>query len=1651
MKGCSSSLFFFGECGRFLVLALWVFLTFCRIGEAANPGPALGTFNPTGLAGKAHLVASLPEGVYGFSESHITRVGAIQFRHELKFQDPRIRFCHGDWAPLLSNAPGVVGGKAVGVGMLSHFACRSLPQDWDNGTWSSGRVFVGAALVQQQWIKVGSFYGFARDAKTVATKQASDSLLSNLVDRIVFQSKGPRMIVGDWNQDIFALEQDRIMAQNGFVEIQAYANQAWGRPIVPTCKDRNVRDYVWISKELIPHLRDVVCDSSFFPDHAVLYGVFDSWGSAEPIPIWKKPAPLPWSSIDPLQVSQHASDTVPADDSIQQIMSDFESCFSDALVAKSLPTLQVTQRGRSTTRDVTIVSQVVAPIKKGRKDDLNPTYFGENFNHTRWCRQARRLQSLVRLLQSSHQSFEHREHAISLWKAIRCASGFRFGFEAFWSTRSIHILGAPEHLPSDVPTLSEAELVHQNFLAEFRKLEKILNQSRVSKAALVRKGNPNLIFRDVALPRALPVQTLLCKAASIVTEVSPCRKYVKLDPPIEIGLPIFSPQGLVSITADSSPEQLAFEVEHPICIGDVLTQDRMTSSTQEVFQAFRDLWSPRWNKHCQTEDSRWDPFANFVRSHVPRPDHDFQFEKISFEVWMHAVRSKKSSCATGPDGISREDLLKMPKPYVLRLLALIHQSEQTGLWDPSILTGLIVALEKHDKAKGPQDYRPICVFSLIYRCWSSIRARQFLKWLVQWVHPSLLGHMPGRSTTDLWYHLAMRIESSLYSNEELSGSVADVVKAFNCIPRTPVFFLAKWFRLPAQLVVAWHSAIHNMERRFVVDGAAGPCIRGVTGFPEGDPLSVVSMVLLNSALHHYMDWHSPSSDLLTYVDNYELVGNDPKQCLDALEHLRNFVRLVDLDLDEDKLYSWSTSKAGRQEIRAQGGKVLLSCRDLGGHINYSKKNSMYTIKNRMIELTDFWTWLRRSQAPLSQKLRALCGVAWPRCLHGIPGASIGIAHFARLRASAMAALNFDNVGASSLIQFSLLCSPRFDPGYYACWSTLRTFRRIAEPELAYPLVNMLAFEGRIKWMQGPAGACLNRLHEISWVWLGDGFIQDHFGLHWHFFRIPIQALHSRAQMAWCRRVGEQIDARDSFQGLRDVDAVFTTAKLHALPPDELGMMRTALNGSFFTNDKLVKTGKSPCSVCNWCDAEDSLMHRYWQCPFFQESRSKIPQVILQEVPNWPPCLAERGWFSQVDGLVQLQQWLMALPDTTSEFFVSEFDADGPIHIFTDGSCVESQCPSLRLGSWGIVAAILENHDFIPLAAGVTPGLWQTTLRAEITAVISAVRFSLLVRRQIWVWTDNECVYNKVRAYLAGEPPPVSTDSDHDLWGRLHSLILSASREELLQRCIKVRSHQCEEVYPEAVERWAICGNDSADRLAAEARQAIPDRVVNAWTMVQNNIERNIVLRKFIHEHFLQVARKAILHKVRQQDDQNSETVACPAVDIDPQQVALFLSPGFEVDPLSQFAEWDSLLEFWLTDFAGGTDSTWMWLSPYQLFLDFQFTCNHPGFVYLYDRKSWIQADEWLQHNNYDFVRLAAWFSSFLRYFAKRYSLQCKQHLRRPFGTVFKCWTRSLLLKGSATRLYRWDEALRNLGLTTILQVKTSLAIIQHWPVSPGSP
>ena len=126
------------------------------------------------------------------------------------------------------------------------------------------------------------------------------------------------------------------------------------------------------------------------------------------------------------------------------------------------------------------------------------------------------------------------------------------------------------------------------------------------------------------------------------------------------------------------------------------------------------------------------------------------------------MRHKKVHTATGPDGISRLDLLRMPKQCTGNLVHLLNQVEQGLPWPPQLLVGLISSLEKREDARSAADYRPICVLSLIYRSWASLRARQLLAWLIQCTPDSLIGSRPRKEAADVWFNIATAVEDGRY-------------------------------------------------------------------------------------------------------------------------------------------------------------------------------------------------------------------------------------------------------------------------------------------------------------------------------------------------------------------------------------------------------------------------------------------------------------------------------------------------------------------------------------------------------------------------------------------------------------------------------------------------------------------------------------------------------------------------------------------------------------------------------------------------------------------------------------------------------------------------------------------------------------------------
>ena len=333
------------------ILVYLVLLLSFRFGEAANPGPIIGTVNPTGLLGKAATINRLPKGVYGICESHLSATGLHQFRRELAIHGNQMRYFSSSNAPLIRSSVGVIGGRSTGVGFLSSHPGRNIPITWDDAILSEARTHVSAFNIDGVWVKCGVCYGYARHPTTIATRSKTDDLLSKVVHRIIFECNGPRIIMGDWNQHPGILPQEQVLRQYGFVEVQQYLLSLCGRPPVFTCKNASVKDFLWISPELIPFLSEVTVNQDLFPDHAVLSAHFKSFGTFQPIAVWRRPAPLPWDQVSkefdpPCDVSIDPSDL---QTSIVSIMENMEHQAHQNLVNHQKPGLLPVHRGRSCT------------------------------------------------------------------------------------------------------------------------------------------------------------------------------------------------------------------------------------------------------------------------------------------------------------------------------------------------------------------------------------------------------------------------------------------------------------------------------------------------------------------------------------------------------------------------------------------------------------------------------------------------------------------------------------------------------------------------------------------------------------------------------------------------------------------------------------------------------------------------------------------------------------------------------------------------------------------------------------------------------------------------------------------------------------------------------------------------------------------------------------------------------------------------------------------------------------------------------------------------------------------------------------------------------------------------------------------------------
>ena len=1532
---------------RFPKSLTWLFLLLfsssIRIGEAKVPGPEaatwqLGICNPAGLPNKTHMISNSMVDLWLISETHLSRPGYLRFRSQLREHESDYQWCvpgkhvvprsttsdHGSWS---------------GVAALSKHPTRRLPVEWSPCAFDTSRLLAVTTYCHGLWLSGLVVYGVPAGPTHPQARLTTEAMLQEAVSHLA-QMTGPRFLAGDFNHDLDALQPIEQLRALNFIEVQDLHFQRTGIAPQPTSRRKARRDFLFISAELVPFFRKVVVDHDHWIDHATLVADFEGGVQELTRYPWPKPKPIPWSQVracnqpEPILPSfLEADDCTIAYAQFWQSVEEHASCCAAANQFQLPPSC----KGRGQRLKPKVVRGQDAPLKPSRFGETLPRFHGVSFLHKHRFRQLRRIQSYQRLAKVKQPSPEHLEHRRQLWKSICNSPGFAPSFVEWWITRpKIHHQAAVVSLLP--PNSSMATLIFDDLEVNVRDLEDRLRKAQpCSKGSL---GPPIAkLYKAVRRDAPMQVDVLFQLKQSNIIEVRPDDVSIVVDPPQpwqeEEPLVI---QGTSFQPIVATPDQIWLDNVDGIQPGQAVVQTKGIGKLETVFQHFIEYWAKFWCTHSDVPVSQWEDVLAFARHKLPHSSAP----PLTFTPGLvrAAIKAKKNAAAIGLDGVSKHDLVSLTPNQMQEVVHLYQRAGHTGQWPQQVLEGVVKSLAKKETPLDVPDYRPIIVFPLLYRTWSSIASKYWLHQLDAILAKTLCGNRNGYQAATLWRQVMESVEASQTDQTDLCGLVIDLTKAYNTLPRLPALAIALHCGLDQQTLHAWSSALSNMKRRFWVNGSVSGGLYSNRGFPEGCGMSCLAMLLLTQLWHVWTEDGNHLARPLSFVDNWEILCSDASQIANALDRTLALADKLDIRVDKQKTFTWATNATSRSELRQSGFVVTNDCRDLGSHMVFSRQIRNSTAISRFDDLQPFWSRLKTVRGTFQQKARVIRTAGWPRALHAVSGSLIGRKHFHRLRTQATFSLDMQKPGSNA---FVLCLLEHLDPQFQAILQTFREWRNLGNE--AHQRA-MLASELRGQSVCGPCTLTkifVQRLHCIGWSVVDETTLSDHKGM-----TIAIRAnwstLLSRLEDGWKQVVAAQVAHRPTFRNFQVVDVHKTRSSLHQLEPYDQGIMRNLLVGATQTNQHTCFWTESGTTSCVACGAPDSLWHRFWECESTQKFREKMPEQVQTLVPDLPTVLTWHCW----DLTSPYQEaWIQTLEALPSDVDIPSCPGQGPIlDLFTDGSCLWPESAEYRVAAWSVTYAppLSLDPDSVSseiVCVGHLSGALQSAFRAELFALLTALQCVERWGCSARIWIDCQGVIDKFQLYVHGKKRISFSSSHADLWLEVWNVMQHITADVSL---VKVDSHETWNHETTTVLQWARIHNSCADRAARICNNQRPPQFWDLWKRHSKQVNSLAWIVGSIRDHQLAVCRFWTEEFVKQVP--RATFPVAPRIGRTFTMVWDNVGPIFEPPALfvRQFGHnFANKLVHWWEGILEGECPT-VWTSFAQLYLLFQQDLHHPGMV-----------------------------------------------------------------------------------------------------------
>ena len=307
-------------------------------------------------------------------------------------------------------------------------------------------------------------------------------------------------------------------------------------------------------------------------------------------------------------------------------------------------------------------------------------------------------------------------------------------------------------------------------------------------------------------------------------------------------------------------------------------------------------------------------------------------------------------------------------------------------------------------------------------------------------------------------------------------------------------------------------------------------------------------------------------------------------------------------------------------------------------------------------------------------------------------------------------------------------------------------------------------------------------------------------MKFHLFMSSSKHILFLLERSWLFFVCDKVRHRKWLGGISSIFRMHLK-HLDNLSPSQRSLLHFQSCGEQFTNDAKKYFG-DVSATCPYCGrADDSRMHRFEHCEYFQPIRSEFPSLMrdwhtlplqAKAYSLWP----EPPLFEQFLGLMHCVPFPRISKDVSIDHHV----------VFTDGSCKHQKFPEIRLSSAAAIEA-LPNGDSSLIWSGIVPGQ-QSIYRGEILAGITAI----MRYQSVTIYTDNLAFLKTARTILRNHREGkimFAPEEERDLWTLL-MLSLDANS------CIYIKKTKAHTAWQRSScpqVKWQGYFNDLADQAA----------------------------------------------------------------------------------------------------------------------------------------------------------------------------------------------------------------------------------------------